>query len=103
MNVLLAICFALAFHLGGQVNLLSKFLYYGAAINVLLAVFNMIPIPPLDGSRAVSVFLPREAKIFYYSLERWGFVIIIVLLYTGVLHRFIVPVYRACLGLLGLP
>jgi Zn-dependent protease len=97
-NVLLAALFAIFYKLSPPGELLTTVFYYGTAINVLLAVFNMIPIPPLDGSRVVGVFLPKKAKIVYYSLERWGFVIIVILLYTGILHKVIVPVYKFCLG-----
>ena len=103
-NLVLAAVFALALRAVGNVNLLSPLLYYGVSINVFLAVFNMIPIPPLDGSRAVYVFLPRGARRVYASLERWGFAIIIVLLYLGVLGRIVLPVHSAIFRfLMGAP
>jgi Zn-dependent protease len=52
---------------------------YIAYINVLLFVFNLIPIPPLDGSRIVGYFLRGEAKRIYSSIEPFGFVIVILL------------------------
>jgi len=52
--------------------------------NMLLLAFNLIPVPPLDGSRVVSYFLPREMQKAYDRLERFGLILIILLIYTGV-------------------
>ena len=65
----------------------------GAAIfiNLLLAVFNLMPIPPLDGSRLVAGVLPREAAILYSRLEPYGILIVMALLYAGVLRQVVFP------------
>jgi Zn-dependent protease len=57
----------------------------GVWVNVLLAVFNLLPIPPLDGSRVVSGLLPLRQALVYNRLEPYGFLIIFVLFFTGVL------------------
>lgn len=78
----------------------SLMLGYGIIINVALAVLNMIPIPPLDGSRIVYWMLPDKQAAAYYRLERYGILILILLLYTNILGRIIMPVLRPILTLL---
>lgn len=80
-----------------QVTLL--FLYYNAVININLAVFNLLPIPPLDGSRLLAVILPDK---YYYKVmqnERMLMIIILVLIFTGILTRPLIflsgTVYKA--------
>jgi len=55
----------------------------GAAINLFLGLFNLIPIPPLDGSRLVAAALPTRLAVQYLSIERFGFIIIFGLLWLG--------------------
>jgi Zn-dependent protease len=64
-------------------------------INIILAVFNMTPIPPLDGSRFVYSLLPDKLAHYYGSLEKYGFFVLLILMYTGILNFFISPMYSA--------
>ena len=63
----------------------------GVYINLCLAWLNLIPIPPLDGSRVVAFFLPTAQAIQYMRLERYGFLILMVLLFTKVLDKILTP------------
>ncbi len=63
----------------------AQLLYYFARINIILAAFNLIPLPPLDGSKILMGFAPPGVRNFLFSIERYGLIIIIALLYLGVL------------------
>lgn len=59
---------------------LIMFLEFLAIINIVLAVFNLIPIPPLDGSKVIAALIPPKAYFSYLSLERYGIMILFLLL-----------------------
>ena len=63
----------------------------GVTINIVLIVLNLIPIPPLDGSRIVSSLLPPRGAYLYNRLEPYGLLIVLVLLFTGVLGQVMMP------------
>lgn len=85
-------------------NLLITFftlLAYLVIFNLFFAVLNLIPIPPLDGSRALTYFLPTEGRRIMLSLERYGFIIVVVLLYLGLLNGLFQAVETVAERLLG--
>jgi len=93
-NLALAVLFAYVLRLG-PLNLgLMKLAYFGVSINIFLALFNLIPIPPLDGSHILAILLPRDLARMYQYLEPVGFILILVLFYTGIMGVFIMPAYR---------
>jgi len=81
---------------------LLQLLYYSVIINCILALFNLIPIPPLDGSRILAMLLPASLRIHFARLERFGMIIILVLLITGplgwLMSFFLNPVLDFLLG-----
>lgn len=82
--------FGSGFHpLGG----LALILFYGALINTLLAIFNLIPIPPLDGSGVLMGLLSDEAAEKYDRIRPFGFLIILGLLFIGALNLIFRPIY----------
>ena len=60
-------------------------------INLMLGFFNLIPIPPLDGSRILSAFLPAEGVMFMRRMEPFGFIIMLLLFYLGIVSKLLMP------------
>ncbi len=69
-------------------------------INLVLCIFNFLPIPPLDGGRIMTGLLPEDMARTYASLERYGFIVILLLAFSGVLGTVIFPVIRFANNLL---
>ena len=64
----------------------------GIMINLVLMVLNLLPLPPLDGGRIAVSLLPMNIAVKFSQLERYGFIILIVLLFTGILGKIISPI-----------
>jgi len=77
---------------------LLKYLIF---INIILAVFNLIPIPPLDGSNVIAGLLPTNIAIEYQKLTPFGFFIVIFLLMTGILWSILGPIVNFLIHWLG--
>jgi len=88
------------------ITLLVNFLQYYIIINLVLAVFNLLPVPPLDGSKILAGLLPERHMHIIYQLEHYGFVILILLMVFGLTSRIISPIvqllYSGILHLVGL-
>lgn len=64
-------------------SLIYHFLTFYVSVNITLAVFNLIPIPPLDGSKVLFLFLPDKAVNFFYRYQQYTFIILFVLIWVG--------------------
>ncbi len=83
-------------------GLLFMFFQVLVSLNIMLAIFNMLPVPPLDGSKILMSFLPTRLLGLYRQLEQWAPILLIALIflpvpgpYRSVLHAIIVPVSNA--------
>jgi Zn-dependent protease len=65
------------------VNILNEIFISAIYINIFLAIFNLIPIPPLDGANILATFLPGDAMYKYMSIGRFGFIFIFIILFLG--------------------
>ncbi len=71
---------------------LNSMLIASVWINLVLCIFNFLPIPPLDGSRILMGLLPDNLAVSYMRIERFGFVLILILAFSGLLSKVIVPI-----------
>ena len=76
----------------GILVLLLSMAYFGVMINLILAIFNMIPVAPLDGAAVLSGLLPQSVSQTYDALQSYGFIILIALLYLGIPGYLFSPV-----------
>lgn len=84
-----------------DIPFLNVFLTQMILLNVYLAIFNLIPIPPLDGSKILAGFLPRNMAYQYLNtVEQYGFLILMVLIIFNITDMILVPIANLVLGLM---
>ena len=82
---------------------LHTFLYQMIVLNIYLAVFNLIPIPPLDGSKILAGFLPRATAYKYLNtVEQYGFLILMVLIIFNITDMILVPIANLILNFMSM-
>jgi Zn-dependent protease len=79
-NLVLAIIGAIGFRIFGGAEGIGLFFFYFTGINVAIMLFNMIPIPPLDGSRVLYAFAPDPVREIMNKIESFGFIFLIIIL-----------------------
>ncbi|MDD4801401.1 MAG: site-2 protease family protein [Syntrophomonas sp.] len=106
MNILLAFTGMLAlkliipFHTAGWAILIIPLLKPLVYINLILAAFNLIPVPPLDGSKILAGILPNWGTRFMYSLEQYGMLILLLLIVTNLTGKIIWPLVNFMYGIM---
>lgn len=109
MNFILAIVFAIlyygiykfagiSFYLSTTGGIIMDLISATVSINVGLGLFNLIPLPPLDGSKVIMPFLPYKAKSFFVSNEQIFYIVFVVLWITGLTSYIITPGIQAVVG-----
>lgn len=99
--------FILAFVISGILKFtpvtggLAYLLFNLLTINIVLAIFNLIPIPPLDGSKILMGLLPSQLAELYTGFERYGFIILFVLIWLGIFDRLLWPLVGSVIRILG--
>ncbi len=106
MNLLLALAGMIAlrllipFHQSEWGLIALQLLQPLVTINIILAAFNLIPLPPLDGSKILAGILPDSGTRLMYSLEQYGMFILLLLIVTGVASKIFLPIAGFLYGLL---
>ncbi|MBR1884672.1 MAG: site-2 protease family protein [Clostridia bacterium] len=79
-----------------------RFFSLAISLNVVLAVFNLLPIPPLDGSKILAYFLPYSMRIKYIQFSRYTFILILIIFFLDLDSYIILPIVQKILDVLNI-
>jgi Zn-dependent protease len=99
--VLAAIGAAIVAVVGDTSSVAGNLVVFAAQMNVLLAVFNLIPVPPLDGGNVLAGFVPESVARLLDGMRQWGFILLYALMFAGVLRDVVFPVAQSIMRLFG--
>lgn len=99
LSIILTIILGIVIKLGVNIAI-YEILYFAIFINLVLAVFNLLPIPPLDGSKILLAILPNKFEYKYYQIERYTHIILFALIYFKVTNKILFPVVYYILNIL---
>lgn len=102
-NLALAIIGAVGYHLTPAIPLLQAIFQFTVMINLMLGIFNLLPIPPLDGSKVLLTLLPYNMAREYERLSSYGIYILLILLYLGVINIVLTLILIPLYTILGIP
>lgn len=102
VNLVIAVIFAIIINLFNLNLRTYQSLTFGIYINILLLIFNLLPIPPLDGSKVIGGFLPKSIAQKWLSLEKYGliFILLILMSFNVLINNIILPLANYILRLL---
>lgn len=96
-NFIMAVVFALIIKVGIASDFATMILERGILLNLILGIFNLIPIPPLDGSKIVLAFFPEHIQEKVLRWENYGFMVLIILVLLGAINTIVMPIFNAML------
>ena len=102
-NLILAVIFSVLYKFVAPLIdnvVLYYILQYGVIINISLMIFNLIPVPPLDGSKILASLLPYKYEAKFYQYERYLYLILILLLVSGVIGMILTPLMMPFINIL---
>jgi Zn-dependent protease len=102
-NFILAIVCVIPIKLGLVNSISYPILIQAILLNIVLGTFNLIPIPPLDGSKILAFFAPDVWMEKILALERYGFLLVLVFLMLGILDKILIPVIFLFFRIFNLP